>query len=156
MSGKGGRTMNETTRADTLRALQELVDFLEVNTEVKLPALDFPIYFFGSDKTTREEAKKLARVFRTFKKSESGYYLTLHKEFGSDVILRAVFIREAVCTKRVVGTRKVMKSIYPKSVVPAPVEVEEDIIEWDCPPLLQDDGTSPASDNDIPDDEIPY
>ncbi len=129
--------MSEHTRAESLRGLQQLINFLEVHTEVELPSFDFPIYFFAE--AAKKNVKEIAHSLGTFEKTESESYLTLHKKFGGGVTLKAVFTRSAVCTKRVIGTHKVMKDVYPASVEPARVEVEEEIVEWDCPSLLRGD-----------------
>tara|TARA_Y100001949_G_scaffold167617_1_gene165466 strand:+ start:958 stop:1413 length:456 start_codon:yes stop_codon:yes gene_type:complete len=49
--------------------------------------------------------------------------------------------RDQVCTKRVVGTKMVMKSVPPEGEW-TDVEEEEEIVEWDCHPLLE--GTTNA------------
>jgi len=149
--------MNKHTRADTLRGLQGLIDFLEVHTEIELPNFDFPIYFFGEE--AKKNVKEVAHSLGSFEKNENDSYLTLRKKFGGGVILRAVFTRSAVCTKRVIGTRKVMKDVYPDSVESTRVEVEEDIVEWDCPSLLRGDVPDEAVEmpiEDAPDDEIQF
>jgi len=149
--------MNEDSRADTLRGLQGLINFLEIHTEIELPDFDFPIYFFGE--TATKNVKEVAHSLGSFEKSESESYLTLRKKFGGGVVIRAVFTRSAVCTKRVIGTHKVMKDVYPASVQPVRVEVEEDIVEWDCPSLLRGDVPDEAVEmpvEDTPDDEIPF
>ena len=68
-----------------------------------------------------------------FDKEYTGDYLNLKLELSKNLVVRVPFDRDEVCERRVVGTRTVEREIatgWRKE------NVEEDIVEWDCPPLL--------------------
>ena len=70
---------------------------------------------------------------------------TVRKDYGSsyfraylgrgDVEYKGVCERDAGCTRRVVGTETVTKQVPPEGDW-TEQEVEQDIVEWDCHPLL--------------------
>ena len=71
------------------------------------------------------------------KKEYSDNYFRLYMDFGikQPVQFKIVCDRDEVCEKHVVGTEKVMKSVAPAGKW-TEEEVEQDIIEWKCNPLL--------------------
>ncbi len=123
-------------RGNTIASMHNLLYFLTDHPEVKLPSFGLTVYHFGFEADKTELLSSYARGFGTFEKSVSDDYFSIQKDFGYSVSFRATFHREQVCTPRVVGTRTVTKLVYPKSVEPAEIEVDEDILEWDCPSLL--------------------
>ncbi len=68
------------------------------------------------------------------KKDESvgGEQLFVIRSFGGGVELRFHAARDEVCVRRVVGTETVQ---VPDPAAPL-VEVEREIVEWDCQPIL--------------------
>lgn len=80
---------------------------------------------------TKEEMAELAKQMGGFTKSSAIGYLDLQKNFGP-VLFEITMRHEDICTAKVTGTRTVTK--------PAPdapmIEVEEPIIEWECPPSI--------------------
>jgi hypothetical protein len=85
--------------------------------------------------TKQEMADVIRRVGGKWEKdapSETDDYYGLMHDLGGGVTLRVYAPRKQVCERRVVGTRTVLK--------PAPdapmVEVEEDIVEWECAPSI--------------------
>ena len=70
----------------------------------------------------------------TVKKEYSDDYFRLFVHFGK-LIYKVVCNREEVCTKRVVGTETVTKQVPPKGEWTEET-VTQDIVEWDCNPLL--------------------
>jgi hypothetical protein len=73
----------------------------------------------------------------TVKKEYSDNYFRLYMDFGikQPVQFKIVCNRDEVCEKHVVGTEKVMKQIAPAGKW-TEEEVEQDIVEWKCNPLL--------------------
>jgi len=71
------------------------------------------------------------------KKEYSDEYFRLFMDFGvrQPVSFKIVCNREEVCERHVVGTKKVTKKIAPPGTW-TEEEVEEDIVEWKCNPLL--------------------
>ena len=68
------------------------------------------------------------------RKEYGGSYFRAYVEFG-DLEYKVVCERDAVCTRRVIGTQMVTKQVPPEGQW-TEREVEEDIVEWDCHPLL--------------------
>jgi hypothetical protein len=117
--------------------LRKLADFLESQPELQQYVgkhTPTEINLFPPDDA--EVASTMARAFGTAAKKYGDTLFYLSKEFGGGLALRALFAREAVCVKRVVGQRVVPAE--PEVVIPAKPERVEDIIEWDCAePLLE-------------------
>ena len=71
------------------------------------------------------------------KKEYSDEYFRLFMDFGvrEPVSFKIVCNRDEVCERHVVGTEKVTKKIAPPGKW-TEEEVEQDIVEWKCNPLL--------------------
>ena len=61
-------------------------------------------------------------------------YFRVYMTFG-ELVYRIVCDREQVCTKKVVGTETVTKKVPPDGEW-TEQEVEQDVVEWECHPLL--------------------
>ena len=70
----------------------------------------------------------------TVRKDYGSSYFRAYRGFG-DVEYKVVCERDAVCTRRVVVTETVTKQVPPAGDW-TEQEVEQDIVEWDCHPLL--------------------
>ncbi|KKM80227.1 hypothetical protein LCGC14_1342100 [marine sediment metagenome] len=120
-----------------LRDLQELIDFLGAHPELPMPKnIEIGVYDFKKEDI--ETAGKIAQGLKTFEKDIDDTFFRLIKRFG-DVSLRYVFYRSAVCTKRVVGTKTETKMVPASNTPMVEKEIETEIIEWDCPTLLEGD-----------------
>jgi len=114
--------------------LRKIADFYESHED--FPPLDcgeLNIYSVNSP----EQAKSCARMLGIFDKEYNGNIIKLSKKFG-EMSLKVVFMRENLCKRNVVGTKKVMKRVAAKYEMQ---EVEEDVVEWDCgtPLMLKDE-----------------
>lgn len=114
--------------------LRELADFIEANPEfAELLNGDeltmyVPSWHDGAEARFADVARKLGGKRR---KDADTKYFHVTRQFGA-VGVRIFTDRNVVCTKKVVGTRKVEK---PDPNAPK-VEVVEEIVEWECGPLL--------------------
>ena len=88
-----------------VKGLRDLADFLEDNEGCALPNDTFNIYNFGEEENV-ELAKRYAKLFGTFERSQGEYTLSLTKRFG-DLKLRAVFNRNDVYSCRNRGRGRV-------------------------------------------------
>ena len=70
----------------------------------------------------------------TVRKDYGSSYFRAYLGFG-DIEYKVVCQRDEVCTRRVVGTEMVTKQVPPEGEW-TEQEVEQDIVEWDCHPLL--------------------
>ena len=83
---------------------------------------------FGMYLSTYSAKEDLAILVKEIGACEKEYLdnsLYLRRDFGKTVQLSLSTSREAVCAKKVVGTKTVPSAYYP--------EHEVDIVEWDCP-----------------------
>lgn len=84
--------------------------------------------FWSIDKASQAaEAIRITQELGNCKKEYSENALYLKREFGQ-LTLSYILSREAVCTRKVTGTRFVEAISYPAH--------HEDIVEWICNPLL--------------------
>lgn len=116
-------------------SLKMLAAFYENNPMLELPTCS---YFdsLSFNISLREENKDslmaFCRAFRTFKKSVTAESFKIVKEFGI-ISLTVSISRAEVCTKKVVG-KKMVSKVVPKGY--DTIQVEEDVIEWECPKSL--------------------
>ncbi|MCH7605132.1 hypothetical protein IID24_04070 [Patescibacteria group bacterium] len=127
-----------TTYSDEiLRDLQSLIDFLGAHPEIERPT-DLSINVYSFEEENLETVSRIARVLGSFNKDIDAGFFRLTKKFGN-VTLKYVFYRENVCIKRVVGIRKEKKMVPPTETLMVEIEVETEIVEWNCPSLLEGD-----------------
>ena len=92
------------------------------------------------DQYIRTEFARCARILLagapvgSIRKDVSDYSQSIVRSFGP-VSLIVYASRDAVCEKRVIGTEKVQ---VPDPAAPT-VEVEREIVEWVCAPILPDE-----------------
>jgi hypothetical protein len=140
-----------TAREEYIDGLRAFANLLE-----NVPELEIPTHggFAGtSDKiqwllfggpTAEEQKARTGAIIRSipgkWSKRDTADLFRAHMDlFG--LALEVVVSRDAVCERKVVGTRKVTKQIPVKHET---VEVEEDVVEWDCGSLLKPIGSGPG------------
>lgn len=106
---------------------RKVLDWLEAHPDVPLPRdLDQGnLSILSLD--SKEEALFLAREFGSCEKAWNDESLRIIKYFGS-MKLSALFFREYICERTVIGTEEV-----PENVTPAH---RREIVDWKCDPLL--------------------
>ncbi len=147
--------------AALVRDLQSLINFLGAHPELPLPTFfDFSIYEFGDEDLAL--ARTIAKAFGTFDKDIGASIFTLKKRFGK-VALRFIFHRDSVCARRVIGTKTETKMVPASTAKMVEKVVETEIVEWDCPTLLDDQAPPKATEPPPPpfprvdrDDDIPF
>ena len=119
----------EPTVHEFAEALRKLARWYEEHPDIPRPS-DPALCVYAIDHV---DITFLARTLGTFTKevTASGGLYMIARDFGG-VVLRFVYNRDTVCTKRVVGTRTVPAT----PAQPACPEHEEEIVEWDCPHSL--------------------
>jgi hypothetical protein len=125
-------------RFATAHGLRQLADLLEDHPEAKLP---FSVTVYDTSYDPDHDAavahlRGKAKLFGgRWDKEPSGETFALVRKLGGLVTYRLSAPREAICEKRVVGTRMVTRPI---TAPPVPTEtVREDIVEWDCPEVIR-------------------
>lgn len=111
-------TAVDTTRADIIAGMRELLNFLEAHPEIAVMTQHYIVY------VSADELKQMARI-GGWQKVYEGQFFTLRRHFSGGQKLDIYTNREAICRKVVTGTR----------VVPAQPAVEEhteDVEEWVC------------------------
>jgi hypothetical protein len=124
--------MSDKTHA-FVAGLRDLADFYEARQDLEVP--HWPVISV-CPVDTPEEARKAARLIGTARKEFADNMFILVRRFGP-VELRFIFLREAVCTRRVVGTRHVPERYEPAR--------EVEVVEWDCEPVLEEKALIDAS-----------
>lgn len=128
---------------DTLRGVIEVAQWLLDHPEVPIPATlgtsnhTYWISTIDDGQLIDVPATmgELVKRIGSCDKQVSPYAFKLVKEFEHANLVIAAD-REQVCTPKVVGRKKVRKSVVVRPEETAYVDVEVDDIEWDCPPSL--------------------
>jgi hypothetical protein len=130
---------NNDERMTTIQGLRDMADWLENTPEALLGEPRWNgiyVSFYGAEK---EHVVALAGAPGGIGKNYYGASFELIKKFGP-VTYSMGATREAVCTKKVVGTKTVEKEdpeVRKERLKDIPIiEVEEEVIEWECHPLL--------------------
>ena len=130
---------NEDDRINTIQGLRDMADWLERNPQALLgPSRWNGIYvsFYGAEK---EQILALASTAGGIAKNYYGSSFELVQKFGP-VTYSMGGKRDDVCTKKVVGTKTVQKEdpdVRRERLKDIPmIEVEEEIVEWECHSLL--------------------
>lgn len=133
--------MNDHTKkwCDSLR---DMADFFESygDTLDWIPAVAVNL-FVG----TAEDMAEMGRKLGTSSKHEQGSYYFLQKNFGSHSIQLNI-LRDKICEKVLVGTKKVMKPALDAVMV----EVLEPVYEWNCPDSVLSGGLASDLSGDEP------
>lgn len=129
-------------RAGQLDGLQEVVDFLKAHPDVPIPYTlrgDHMVFPRGTEEEVLTELARIAKIISPCEKtlSPSGMYYGLVKRFSNGFTLQFLGNREQICTAKKIGTTTVNKRVEVQPAVYEDKEVEQDVIEWECKPLLK-------------------
>ena len=123
--------------------LRKVADFIEKQFS-QVPDIDVEITSyvgFGWDESAEDIPAIIADTVlaglaegASVRKDYGSSYFRAYLGFG-ELEYRVTCERDAVCTRRVIGTQMVTKSMPPEGEW-TEKEVEEDVVEWDCHPLL--------------------
>ena len=142
----------QETREQWLSGLEELVKLLRDKPELPLPVA-LCLYNYQYDYVNTNVKAKMATIAKAFAPCEKEYSednFLLIRSFGPHT-LSYYSTRSAVCTAKVVG--KKMVEARPSSYHPEVPAHEEDVIEWECSPLLETaDEKSTEPSPDFPED----
>lgn len=116
-------------REEYCAGLEALAQFLRTNPQCKLPEqVNFIEYTWHKERVV-EFAKTAGHV----EKDYGEYYVAVLKHFGP-INYGVRISRENVCERVVVGTKTIPgREAY---IVPAEPAHEEEIVKWECTPLL--------------------
>ena len=135
--------------ADNLRTFADFIDEhaadlpkeIQVDCYTYIWDWDLPTDADGNQETVPATISRAMRAglkgTAQSRKEYSDSYFRLFMDFGKKQPVRYKIVcnREEVCEKHVVGTEKVTKKVAPPGEW-TEEEVEQDIIEWKCNPLL--------------------
>jgi hypothetical protein len=119
-----------TEREKFVAALRDCAQFFEAHADVAIPVSLQTFYIFPEVK----EIAAYAKAFGKCRKDGNDTFFNLTKKFGSAIEVQAAWYRNTVCERVVVGKKKVEVPVMQevgKNVV------EQDIVEWKCPKVLQ-------------------
>ena len=126
-----GKVEGMDERKQYTDGLRAIAKWLDMHPEIPLPY--GAIQIAGMD--SPEDAAIAIRALGRCDKHYNDNLLKISREFGG-AKLEFLFWRSKVCERRVVGTRTI-----PEKVIPG---YEEEIVEWDCKPLLAPSEEQPA------------
>lgn len=112
--------------ADGLRAI---ASWYEAHPEIPLPA---DANISNAFCQSKDDAAAVIRALGKCQKEYSEKLLTISRKFGQ-VTAQFLFWRDQVCVRKVVGTREIPEQKIEAHTIPASVE---EIVEWDCQPIL--------------------
>lgn len=131
----------DEARKKFIDGLRALADWFEAHPDIPTPRGEVAINLYSMD--TKEEAATFARALGRCDKRYQDSILYISRRFGA-IRLEALFMRDSVCTKRVVGTREIPEQVIParsEEIIPARTE---EIVEWDCEPILKPSDPEPV------------
>jgi len=108
-----------TTNVEYAEGLRNLAGWIEAHPSIPLPEPMLSVW----SANTKDDAVACLRALGNAKKQYEEQLFYISGEFGP-LTLRFVFERNAVCTRKVVGTKRVEAVFHPAH--------EEEIVEWDC------------------------
>ena len=127
--------MTENEKRDRfVSELRMLADLYEQNPGLDLPFEPSVQVFPGGVEGLAAFARAVGRADKRVDDRNSLFYLTA-KGFEA-IKFEAIEARDAVCTRRVVGTETVTKRVHDPSVPLVEVTEEVEVVEWDCAPSI--------------------
>ena len=117
------------THQEYAEGLRKFAVWVEQHTELALPSSNIENFVMD----TKEEAAALVRALGSCQKEYSDWSLTIKKDFGP-ITLRAVFRRNNVCRRVVVGSETIPAKFIEAYVEPARTK---EIVKWECDPILE-------------------
>ena len=131
-----------STPRETAERLRTVAELLDTNPDLPNPcvwaygrdAVTVQWQILRDDKATQRDTLNQIRrsLGGTWRKIAGSDSFAVEQKLDNGITLQVIAQREAVCTRRVVGTREV--TIPAREATPELVVVDE-IVEWDCDPL---------------------
>jgi hypothetical protein len=127
--------MPDTKRQQQIQGLRDLADFYEtVPEDVPLPfAFQSELLVFLHD-NAKEHLRHIGSFEKRFEDLTSFGFIAVKKVGIFDLHFYAK--RSDVCVRNVVGTRTIPAETIPATREQFIPEHEEEIVEWDCEPVL--------------------
>lgn len=114
------------THKDYTDGLRQIADFYDQHPEIPVPRAEI-IYYPVNDKAT---LFPVIQALGTFEKDYFDTLFYISKTFGS-VALKFCFMRATICERRVIGKKHIEARFIGAH--------EEEIVEWDCHPILKEE-----------------
>lgn len=131
-------TNTTTIRQELIDGLRAAADFLDQHPDIPVAddiTVDVSSVIPYGDWDQEARVAQVARAMSPCTKDYSPSLLYLRRQFGP-VTVEAFTGRSSVCERRVVGTRVVEREVVVTPAVTTTETVEEEIVEWECKPLL--------------------
>lgn len=135
-------TAESQQRSEYTAGLRALADLLDANPNIELPmtgqSYDPLQWVLTHDESQAETLATIARALPgQLSKSGNDEFFRLKGQIRGFYV-KILADRDEVCTRRVVGTREVVETVPDPSVEVPLVERKrtEEIVEWDCGPIL--------------------
>jgi hypothetical protein len=118
------------TREEFVAGLRAMADHFEDHPDQDLPYVGNSKFYIWPD--SKDEFTEQVRALGSCDKGSDDNYVNASKQFGPFTV-QVTANHSAVCERVVKGTHMVTKKVYP-NVEPVETLVEEEIVEWVCPP----------------------
>lgn len=120
-------------RNDFAKSLHELAYFLDAHDELGEHIYStVNVHVFGEADQLPTMARALAPCDKEYSENE----LELTRSFGESVHLSFIGSREGVCKARIIGRKTERRKVMVTAPVYEEQDIEVDVIEWECEPLL--------------------
>jgi hypothetical protein len=143
LTAKGGKEM-AAEKVPFHQFLRELADWYEAH-----PLVPEPYWLTGDISVyVSYDPKAVFRSLGSFEKIFDDAYFRTKVEVGGRTLVISTQ-RENVCVAKVVGKKHVPETVIPSEYKPERVIAahDEDIVEWDCSPIIAPEGNNRVDDS---------
>ncbi len=130
-------TFDKAQKDQVIAGLRKIADVLEANPDLRPPYVGSCVMRVNTVSEMREAAKCYGGTF-TKRSDDSSYNLTRIIAPNLNILIYAD--HQDVCTRIVLGTRKVPAVTLPAREETTVPEHEEEIVQWHCPELVMTGG----------------
>lgn len=130
------------TNSEYVKALRQLADVYEKHPEMTLPYEGVSSIMWVFTWEAEEFARTVAAFGKGNKRFADDSLLFLPDIGGLNIQVRCQ--REQVCERKVIGRKFIPEKIVPAKAAEIIPAHEEDIVEWDCKPILAKKPTVPV------------
>lgn len=129
-----------TARDQKIAELQWLLNTLSANPDMPMPYNLSTVQWYPSDAIEAAKvAKALGGKWNKNDPNESDYdaqYMVLKRKIDAEVTLNITISRGQVCERKVVGTKRVKKSVVVQQEITEDQYVEVEDVEFECGSIL--------------------
>lgn len=133
---------NSERRRQFIEGLREVARFYEENPDAWYDGIPITLNMFIWGREARDILARTVKVLGSCSKNYDDTNMTVAKKFTNQVTLSLFAPRAKVCRRVILGTRTLPARIVPASVELRLPAYSEEMVGWECDPLLKD-GSKP-------------